>query len=176
MWVARVVDKLCPWVVQVACTTTLSSMSCSTPSASIMSRPALTGTTTSESCGKTLVRVSCLFVCFFYFPEQSQKWLMSIACNGKTCYLSILLLFFLPRHEVQFRKNQHSEPGNFLWLQLCHAISQVCTVGFDWLVYCCYCDARSIWAVSCEWILLCSVNYIQAKATQREQTTYCANS
>lgn len=38
---------------------------------------------------------------------------------------------FLLRHEVQFQQNQHSEPGNFLRLQLCHAISQVRTISFD---------------------------------------------
>lgn len=73
-WVVRVmVVRLCLWVARVVCTTTLSSMSCSTPSASIMNRPALTGTTTSGCTGKILLMVldlHCLSVVKVAFDAE----------------------------------------------------------------------------------------------------------
>lgn len=60
----------------------------------------------------------------------SNGWLSLFLCIiiWIICTSIILLLFFLLRHEAQLWQNQHAESGNFLWLQLCHAISQVCTV------------------------------------------------
>lgn len=75
MSVALVMARQCLWTVRVVSTITPSSTSCSTPSVSTMSSVALTGTSTSESCGRTshpvwflfLVALSGLFgllVCF----------------------------------------------------------------------------------------------------------------
>lgn len=161
-WAVGVVVRLCPWVVQVACTTTPSSTSCSTPWASIMSRPALTGITTSESCGRTLAVVSSHYLLNFYVNIMHQHAMVLINSFS----------FFLLRHEAQLQQNQHSESGNSLWLQLCYAISQVSTVWVIDVSLLQWWEVKFLQFVTSKYSSIPLIMHMQKLPRERQRTTY----
>lgn len=60
-------------------------------------------------------------VCFFFFFVKSVNSLLPFDLHFVTC----IMFSRLCRHDIQLLQDRYSEPGNSIWLQLCHAIWEV---------------------------------------------------
>lgn len=106
MSVALVMARQCLWTVRVVSTITPSSTSCSTPSVSTMSSVAPTGTSTSESCGRTSHPVRTWSIQSYICNPDFCLWWRSglfglLLCSG------LQFIFKMSFHNEQ----QHSRTG-----------------------------------------------------------------